>query len=494
MKYKKNGENPFQPRGKIGIRWGIFAGFAIFTVVIIILLWVFQIALLESFYRSIKTQEIRSTGESITAQMQQENMNVFRMEEVITNAAQEKQMSILLSDERGRWTILKKSSPTSFLDRLSWVDLAQIYMETDSRGGKYLYSQNGNDGQPENMIYVSTFTEKGGDNRLLILDTSIVPVESTVDTLKIQLWYLTIVMILLGLGLAILIARRISAPIRQINESAKTLATGEYQIEFEDKGFREIAELGNTLRYAASELSKVEQLRRDLIANVSHDLRTPLTMIAGYSEVMRDIPGENTPENVQIIIDETHRLTTLVNDMLDLSKLQAQAIPLERSVFNLTESIREIMTRYDKMADFRFSFEANEEVYVNADELKISQVVYNLVNNAINYTGADKTIRVRQKVRDGVVRIEVIDSGEGIPADKLKDIWERYYKVDKSHKRAQVGSGLGLSIVKSILDLHGGMYGVQSEVGKGSVFWFELKQVSPDHNEKELPASSGRTS
>ena len=261
MKYKKNGENPFQPRGKIGIRWGIFAGFAIFTVVIIILLWVFQIALLESFYRSIKTQEIRSTGESITAQMQQENMNVFRMEEVITNAAQEKQMSILLSDERGRWTILKKSSPTSFLDRLSWVDLAQIYMETDSRGGKYLYSQNGNDGQPENMIYVSTFTEKGGDNRLLILDTSIVPVESTVDTLKIQLWYLTIVMILLGLGLAILIARRISAPIRQINESAKTLATGEYQIEFEDKGFREIAELGNTLRYAASELSKVEQLR-----------------------------------------------------------------------------------------------------------------------------------------------------------------------------------------------------------------------------------------
>ena len=217
-------------------------------------------------------------------------------------------------------------------------------------------------------------------------------------------------------------------------------------------------------------------------------------MIAGYSEVMRDIPGENTPENVQIIIDETHRLTTLVNDMLDLSKLQAQAIPLERSVFNLTESIREIMTRYDKMADFRFSFEANEEVYVNADELKISQVVYNLVNNAINYTGADKTIRVRQKVRDGVVRIEVIDSGEGIPADKLKDIWERYYKVDKSHKRAQVGSGLGLSIVKSILDLHGGMYGVQSEVGKGSVFWFELKQVSPDHNEKELPASSGRTS
>src|SRR5699024_4536870 len=132
----------------------------------------------------------------------------------------------------------------------------------------------------------------------------------TVDTLKIQLWYLTIIMLLLGFVLAWVIARKISAPIRQINESAKTLASGEYDIPFQGGGFREISELNGTLRYAAGELSRVEQLRRDLIANVSHDLRTPLTMIAGYSEVMRDIPGENTPENVQIIIDETNRLTT----------------------------------------------------------------------------------------------------------------------------------------------------------------------------------------
>ena len=482
-----------KPRQKMGIRWGIFAGFAVFTLVIIVLLWVFQITLLESFYRSTKIDEIRSTGDTIVSQMQNENMNLFRMEEVITNAAQEKQMSILLSDERGQWTILKKSSPTSFLDRLTWGELAQIYMQTESMGGRYLYSRNDSDGQPENMIYVMTFQEKGGKNRLLILDTSIIPVESTVDTLKIQLWYLTIIMLLLGFVLAWVIARKISAPIRQINESAKTLASGEYDIPFQGGGFREISELNGTLRYAAGELSKVEQLRRDLIANVSHDLRTPLTMIAGYSEVMRDIPGENTPENVQIIIDETNRLTTLVNDMLDLSKLQAGAIPLKRSVFNLTESIREIMTRYDKLADFHFVFEAGEEIYVNADELKISQVVYNLVNNAINYTGSDKTVRVRQRVQGNVVRVEVIDSGEGIEPDKLKDIWERYYKVDKSHKRAQVGSGLGLSIVKSILELHGGRYGVQSEVGKGSIFWFQLERVS-ENGEKippEKKASEG---
>ena len=113
-------------------------------------------------------------------------------------------------------------------------------------------------------------------------------------------------------------------------------------------------------------------------------------------------------------------------------------------------------------------------MYVYADELKISQVIYNLVNNAVTYCGADKTVTLRQTVQGGAVRISVSDTGEGIPADRLQDIWERYYKVDKEHKRAQVGTGLGLSIVRNILEMHGGAYGVESVLGQGSTFWFEL--------------------
>jgi signal transduction histidine kinase len=197
-------------------------------------------------------------------------------------------------------------------------------------------------------------------------------------------------------------------------------------------------------------------------------------MITGYSEVMRDLPGENTPENVQIIIDEAKRLTTLVNDVLDISKLQSGTEKLNLATFSLTQSIREMMTRYAKLTDYRIEFLADSDVNVHADELKISQVVYNLVNNAITYTGSDKRVTIRQIVNGNKVRIEVIDTGEGIPQDKLCDIWDRYYKVDKEHKRAQIGTGLGLSIVKTVLDMHGGTYGVQSEQGKGSIFWFEL--------------------
>ena len=117
-------------------------------------------------------------------------------------------------------------------------------------------------------------------------------------------------------------------------------------------------------------------------------------------------------------------------------------------------------------------------MWVFADELKISQVIYNLVNNAINHAGDDKTVKVVQSVKDKKVKIEVTDFGEGIPADKLEYIWDRYYKVDKQHKRGVIGTGLGLSIVKSILDAHGAHYGVRSTLGKGSTFWFELDAVT----------------
>ena len=126
---------------------------------------------------------------------------------------------------------------------------------------------------------------------------------------------------------------------------------------------------------------------------------------------------------------------------------------------------------------YQIHFESDQEVSVQADEMKISQVLYNLINNAINYTGPDKSVTVRQTVDDGWVKIEVIDTGEGIPTDKLPYVWERYYKLDKTHKRAAVGTGLGLSIVKNVLELHQARYGVNSTVGQGSIFWFALPVV-----------------
>ena len=248
-------------------------------------------------------------------------------------------------------------------------------------------------------------------------------------------------------------------------------------MRFEGDSYREIAQLSETLNQAAVELAKAEGLQRELIANVSHDLRTPLTMITAYSEIMRDLPGENSPENVQVIIDEAKRLTSLVNDLLDVSKLQAGVMELNLKEYDLTASIESVLARYSKFLEqngYTVDFEYDRNILVVADEDKMYQVIYNLVNNAINYTGEDKKIIVRQRVAGSIARIEVIDTGEGIAPEELTNVWERYYKVDKNHKRAVMGTGLGLSIVKNVLKLHGLSYGVNSEVGKGTCFWFEI--------------------
>ena len=127
---------------------------------------------------------------------------------------------------------------------------------------------------------------------------------------------------------------------------------------------------------------------------------------------------------------------------------------------------------------YHITFDYEEEVEIEGDELKISQVIYNLINNAINYTGEDKTVAVCQKIVDNKVRMEVTDTGEGIAEENIPYIWDRYYKVDKLHKRAAIGTGLGLSIVRNILEAHGATYGVESELHKGSTFWFELARKS----------------
>lgn len=466
-------------RKRLGIKLQLLIGFFLFTVVIVIVLWVFQIVLLNTFYQAIKLSEVKTAAEQLAGLVEDD----VALDETARQFARDNGISILITDEIGTRHVAYSQNEYKAINifMLDRFELIAWYNSVAVSEGPHIEVNDPEKGGRGGIIHLSVVQIPNGVNRLILLETEVTPVDSTVDTLKVQLTWLTVLMVVLGIGLALYIASRISKPIVSINESAKVLAKGNYDIRFEEVGTKETTELGQTLNYAAKELSKVEGLRRELLANVSHDLRTPLTMIKGYSEVMRDLPGENTPENAQILIDEATRLTDLVNDMLDLSKLEAGAIPLKTERYNLTEDLREILNRYDKLADFDFMLEANEDVHVRADQLKISQVVYNLVNNAINYSLDDKTIKLRQVKTDDRVRIEVIDRGEGIPGDKLRDIWDRYYKIDKEHKRAQIGTGLGLSIVKNILDMHGGTYGVQSKEGVGSTFWFELPlDVSAD--------------
>lgn len=338
-----------------------------------------------------------------------------------------------------------------------------------------------NTGDPvSSEIYVRISDNSALGRYVIILNANLLPVTSIVNTLEIQFVWIVIFMLLLALLLALIIAKIIAKPISEMNCSAKKLSEGNYNVTFTEAGCRETVELAKTLNTAANELSENTRLQKELIANISHDLRTPLTMICGYSEVMRDIPEENTPENMQVIIDEAKRMSGLVSDLLDISKIQSGARRPVLENFDITETVGEVLERYKKLKEhdgYKITFDFDNNYYVCADKTMILQVIYNLINNAINYCGDDKVVKISQTLSGDRVRITVADNGEGIAPDKLRYIWDRYYKVDSVHKRATVGTGLGLSIVKEILEKHDAKYGVYSTQGVGSAFWFELKTV-----------------
>lgn len=444
----------------------------------LLLLWLFQIVLLNSFYRVVKINELYSTSRSI-----EKAINSKDIDGAIEKLSHNKDICIILYKD-SQIVYSTNALVNCVIHKMpSFMLYSTALTELNGKNEHFLeLSPKHRDRNPffennNSCILIKKIQGANNQEFILVLNSVIIPVYATISTLRTQLICITIIMLILSFVLSLIISKKIAKPIENINVSAKKLPY-EYNLKFEDTGYKEISELANTLTTASLELSKVENLRRDLIANVSHDLRTPLTMITGYAEVIRDIPGENTLDNIQVIIDESKRLTGLVNDMLDISKLQNGEPILNKSKFNLTKCIEDILTRYSKLIEkdgYTIVFEKDVEVEVFADELKLTQVIYNLINNAITYTGEDNLIKIRQTVIDNKVKIEIIDTGDGVNEEDIPYIWDRYYKAKGNHKRAKVGTGLGLAIVKNILQLHNSNFGVKNNEDKGATFWFELK-------------------
>ena len=468
---------------KLRLKWKIFVFLLGFCALLLVILWLFQTVLLDTFYKNIRVTGIKRDAAVII-----NNAGSADIAGLIEDISKNSDISVEITDLNGKST-LKATLPQD--RRITDAYAALIRLARENGDEFYEYSAlpmaNPRPGSlrdsrlpMQSLIYVRLADWAAEDGGAVIISAVISPVNATVTTLRYQLYYISGIMLLLAVLLAIIIARRVSKPIEEINRGALRLAKGDYGASFSGKGFYEIVELSETLNTAAAELGKVESLRRELLANVSHDLRTPLSLIYSYAEMMRDFPAEITSEQTNVIMDESRRLASLVDDVLDISKLEASMESLNISRFCLTENIRDAIKRVEELLrseGYQILFTScvnNDEIYVDADETKISRAFYNLLVNAVNYSGDSKVISVEQSVCGNRVRISVTDDGEGITDDDLPFVWDRYYKSSKAHKRALTGTGLGLSIVKKIVELHGGSYGIASEIGKGSTFWFEL--------------------
>ena len=267
-----------------------------------------------------------------------------------------------------------------------------------------------------------------------------------------------------------------------ISNTAQKLAAGNYDVQFNSAQYAEIAKLSDTLNYMKDEIKKSDDFRKELVANVSHDLKTPLTMIKAYASMIKEISG-NDPEkrdkHLRVIIDESDRLTGLVNDILSTSKISAGLEEPNKKVFNLTELLYGVINKFNYLQEtqgYSIMVDVEPNLYTLADEGQIYQVVYNLVSNAVNYTGADKTIYISLKynAEEKRVKFAVRDTGKGIAEEELAHIWDRYYRSKDSHLRPVKGTGLGLNIVKVILQKHSFAFGVTSKEGEGSVFYVDF--------------------
>lgn len=454
--------------------------------IILIFLFTFQILLLDRFYEMVKRNDIINVANKI-----EKNIGNSNIEDYIQQKSQSNEMCIMVVKESD---ILSLNSNIGCpMHRLTKEDLNYYINQTNTNGGSLLvetFVPTFDFRQHENTQSYSQ--EKGFDslmyfksvtyedvNYFIIVNSNITPINATTRTLSIQLFFISIVVVISTILLTYILTKRFIKPIEDVNSAAKSLYNGKYS-SIEKINSKEIYELNNTLINASNEINKADKAKRDLIANVSHDLRTPLTMISGYGEMMLDFPEEKTDENIKVIVDETKRLSSLVNDLLDFSKLQENKIKLESNNFNLSELIKNVLTKYNfyiQSEGFEITYNYENEVIINGDDLRISQVMHNFISNAINYSSDIKKIIVNQIVKDNFVRIEVIDFGKGIEKESIPFIWDRYYKVDKEHIRSSTGSGIGLAIAKEILELHNFKYGVISDLEKGSTFYFETPVI-----------------
>lgn len=457
----------------------LWLGMMALVAVVLILLWLFQIVFLNSFYTSFRIGEVEKAGLRIIEDISDQDSFRNQLDELayknnLTAELYDKELNTVYtageSGAAGQMPMMHNAVRSKASGRVLEGEKVRITMEHPRFSSEF-------------VLIGLPVTISGEVQGALLMTLPLAPVEDAAGILKKQLLYISIVLISAALLLSYFISRSFTKPILDINRVSADMASGNLKARIETERKDEIGKLAETINYMGSELSKIDQLRKDLIANVSHELRTPLSLIKGYAETIRDISGSNEAkrgEQIGIIIEEADRLSGIVEDILNFSQMQSGYLPVINVRFNLYETLERVRKRYELLSESNgVVFTVNSipaELFAEGDEAKIEQVVYNLLNNAFNHTKAGDLITVEVQDTGSRIRLAVKDTGAGIPEEELPYIWERFYKKDRSEGSKAAGTGLGLAIVKNILTAHGARYGVESQLGKGSNFWFELKK------------------
>ena len=337
---------------------------------------------------------------------------------------------------------------------------------------------------------------------LLLVSRPMEPIDDSIAIAARFTFFTGVFFLLLGTGAALFMSKFITRPVKELTSIAESMAELDFSRKYEVNSHDELGELGRSINSLSCQLSeaigklnkmnsellkeiekerKIDEMRRGFIANVSHELRTPISLIEGYAEGLLDnVAGDREKRDsyCRIILDETQRMENHVNQLLNLSQLQSGVHPLEKSYFDIHRLTGEMVKKFEESGHLGTSrlrlIQEETPLIVHADKPMIEQVITNYLKNALRHKEGEEEITVRTERRTpDKIRVSVTNRGRPIEAEHLERIWESYYKVDKARTRKHGGYGLGLSIVKAIMDQHGNLYGVENLPG-AVCFWFEL--------------------
>ena len=472
------------------IRFRFWLAFFLLAVGITVFIGALQTGLIRPYYRNSKVQSVSTVADHIQDDLVSLRADSSGIQQALREAV-DNSVCVVMYNDSGALIYNADSLGAGCIFNSSRSEEIRSLMKEEGMKNVLTplspeYSANfSNEATGQEMIVYGRMIREPLGTYYMFLNSPLEPVDSVVTFFTRQYAYYMILAIILASLVAFYVSKTVTGPIVKMNQEAAKLSNADYDTDFDGGAYTETRELASTLNLASDKLGKVDELRKDLIANVSHDIRTPLTDIRAYAEMIRDVSGDNPEKrkkHLGVIIRETEYMNRLVNDMSELSKMQTGNYELNRSNMDLCDAIRDIVDMDDSLirqAGINLVVDIPDSLIVYADDIKISQVIANYLSNAIKHTPKGKTITIRAWMKDDeeTVRVEVIDEGEGIDEEELPHIWDRYQKSSHSFSRSMTSTGLGLAIVKGIADAHGAGYGVVSEKGKGSTFWLELRET-----------------
>lgn len=498
-------------RRKIALK--LFVVTAVFFISFISIQLIFQSLFFQKFYINRKTNNLKTALEKFEKNYVNNIRNSEKTLENIREFEEANNSKIVILESNGLLNYItdykneqKDSARIKVIKSIihEWTSNPEAFFKMQNKDETITYIFDDRFYNIKNVVSVNPVVVNNIPAKVIFAVSSLQPVDEAANVMKEFYVYIYIAAVGLILVLSFIYSRMISKPLVDLNKTASKMARLDFTEKCQDDREDEIGNLAHTLNFLSENLKsaltslrasneklkqdiekekELEKMRKEFVASVSHELKTPISLIEGYAEGIKDgiVEGEEQEYYLDVIIDEAQKMGILVSDMLELSRLESRSFKINLKEFALDNTILEIIKRLngvrsqknqDKNVEFITDIKSN--LIALGDETRIEEVATNFLTNAIRHTKDQGKIFVRTIIKDDKVLVEIENQGENIPEDEISKIWDRFYKIDKSRNRSLGGTGLGLAIVKNILELHNSEYGAKN-TENGVMFYFTLK-------------------